>query len=574
LPAGVPVVAGAGDSQCAAFGAGVVDPGPVSEMAGSSSCLNSAVTDPVEDPRVTRYSHVVPDRYTTELGVNTTGAAVEWAVRRLGFAGFAELAEEAQRFRRRHGAAATLTPSRWPRCSCPTWATGSATTRRSGPPFWACPTVTTARRSPGRCWKVWPRHCAPPSPRSERRGRSEGCGWRGAAAGGRLAILAQLKADTLGVPVTRLEADTAATGAALLAAVAVGLAPQAPAAISALVRKARIAAGCLVDRGRGHAGRLVRAGAARPGRARLEEPMSRYRLGINTCFAVKRWPEPKRWAEIVRDRLGLDLVQHSLDLVDLDAPRPLVERQAAAVRAACDQAGLELHSTFTGLAVYSSNLLLHPDPDLRAPAEGWYRQAIAFTATVGAGHRRPRGRLQRCRLARPAAPGRARGRAPRRSQTAGGRRPAGRARGAVRREPRRSPRTVDHGRAAAVAQRGRRRARPGPALPRRRTPVRPRHHGSRSGPHTWLERLGGRAPVVQLQQSDAAADHHWPFTRQRNASGRIEADQALAALDASGASGTALILEVIPPFEQDDDEVVQELEESVAYWRAALARRR
>jgi hypothetical protein len=45
-------------------------------------------------------------------------------------------------------------------------------------------------------------------------------------------------------------------------------------------------------------------------------------------------------------------------------------------------------------------------------------------------------------------------------------------------------------------------------------------------------------------------------------------------LDASGASGTALILEVIPPFEQDDDEVVRELEESVAYWRAALARRR
>jgi hypothetical protein len=69
-------------------------------------------------------------------------------------------------------------------------------------------------------------------------------------------------------------------------------------------------------------------------------------------------------------------------------------------------------------------------------------------------------------------------------------------------------------------------------------------------------------------------DHHWPFTRRRNATGRIEAGQALAALDASGASGTALILQVIPPFEQDDDEVVRELEESVAYWRAALARRR
>jgi D-erythrulose 1-phosphate 3-epimerase len=142
--------------------------------------------------------------------------------------------------------------------------------------------------------------------------------------------------------------------------------------------------------------------------------MSRYRLGINTCFAVKRWPEPKCWAEIVRDRLGLDV-------------------------------GHQCVPGTTG-----------PDRD----------------------------------------------------------------------------------------------------------------------PYAWLERLGGRAPVVQLQQSDAAADHHWPFTRQRNATGRIEADQALAALDASGASGTALILQVIPPFEQDDDEVVRELEESVAYWRAALARRR
>ncbi len=47
--------------------------------------------------------------------------------------------------------------------------------------------------------------------------------------------------------------------------------------------------------------------------------MTTYRLGINTCFAVKRWPQPERWATLVRDEFGLDLVQHSLDLVDLDS---------------------------------------------------------------------------------------------------------------------------------------------------------------------------------------------------------------------------------------------------------------
>src|SRR5437764_101628 len=56
--AGVPVVIGAADSQCAAFGSGVDAPGPVSEMAGASSCLNSIVAAPLPDPRVTHYSHV------------------------------------------------------------------------------------------------------------------------------------------------------------------------------------------------------------------------------------------------------------------------------------------------------------------------------------------------------------------------------------------------------------------------------------------------------------------------------------------------------------------------------------
>jgi len=109
-----------------------------------------------------------------------------------------------------------------------------------------------------------------------------------------------------------------------------------------------------------------------------------YRLGINTCFAVKRWPQPERWATLVRGELGLDLVQHSLDLVDLDTPPDQAIDEAERLRAACDAAGLTLHSTFTGLAAYSSNLLLHPDPAARERARAWYRRAIDFTAAAGA----------------------------------------------------------------------------------------------------------------------------------------------------------------------------------------------
>ena len=78
LPRETPVILGVADSQACALGAGVVAPGPVSEMAGSSTCLNAAVDAPLDVLEVTHYPHVVPGPFTTETGINTTGAAVAW----------------------------------------------------------------------------------------------------------------------------------------------------------------------------------------------------------------------------------------------------------------------------------------------------------------------------------------------------------------------------------------------------------------------------------------------------------------------------------------------------------------
>jgi sugar (pentulose or hexulose) kinase len=79
LPGRIPVVAGAGDSIACAFGAGVTAPGPVSEMAGSSTCLNTVVSEPLGDLAVTHYpSAVGPKGYVTEVGINTAGEAVDW----------------------------------------------------------------------------------------------------------------------------------------------------------------------------------------------------------------------------------------------------------------------------------------------------------------------------------------------------------------------------------------------------------------------------------------------------------------------------------------------------------------
>jgi sugar (pentulose or hexulose) kinase len=78
LPASTLVVLGGADSQACAFGAGVLGAGPVSEMAGSSTCLNAVVAEPLDRLDVTHYPHVIGEDLTTETGINTTGAAIAW----------------------------------------------------------------------------------------------------------------------------------------------------------------------------------------------------------------------------------------------------------------------------------------------------------------------------------------------------------------------------------------------------------------------------------------------------------------------------------------------------------------
>lgn len=298
----------------------------------------------------------------------------------------------------------------------------------------------------------------------------------------------------------------------------------------------------------------------------------RLRLGINTCFAVKRWPRPEDWAPVVRDRLGLRLVQHSLDLVDLTNPKRR-DSQVLTLRKASADHGLELHSTFTGLAAYSANLLLAPDASDREAALAWYRSAIGFTAQVGGratgGHvgcfsvadwRDPARRAElwsalRESLAQLASEAGAAGLEYLLVENL-----------AVAREP--STMAMIHELLDEGAE--------------DRSPIRlcldvghmcvPGTSGPDRDPYAWLRELGSSAPLIQLQQSDAEGDHHWPFTKPHNAEGRISADRVIDALGEGGVEDSALVLEVIPPFEQDDDSVLSDLVESVEYWREALSR--
>jgi D-erythrulose 1-phosphate 3-epimerase len=295
-------------------------------------------------------------------------------------------------------------------------------------------------------------------------------------------------------------------------------------------------------------------------------------LGINTCFAVKRWPLPREWAAIVRDRLELSLVELSFDTVDTSAES--IAAESAAVKAAAAEFGLAVNSTFTGLAAYSSNMLLSPDGSARESAAGWFRRAIDFSGNIGAaatgGHvgafsvtewAEPKLRAQRwdglrAALHDLAAHAHDRGlRALLVENLAAAREPStiamirelltdsDESHAAVRL-------ALDVGHMCVTGT-----------------------GGDDRDPYAWLRQLGASAFEVQLQQSDTEGDHHWPFTPEANRRGRIGADWVIDALGDSGVEEMALVLEVIPPFEQDDDSVIDDLVASVDYWREALVRR-
>jgi hypothetical protein len=300
----------------------------------------------------------------------------------------------------------------------------------------------------------------------------------------------------------------------------------------------------------------------------------RVALGINTCFAVKRWPTPDTWAPVVRERLGVTLVQHSLDLVEPPLGDGSVVASASRVAGACSRHGLRIQSTLTGGAASSANLLLHPDADARISARRWFHRAIAYTARVGGeatgGHLGAfsaadwsDARLRAARLADL--------RAALASLAMDARR-AGLAYLVFENLPAaREPSTMAMARDLLDE---------GDAL---HVPVRlcldvghvwvPGAPDGDRDPYAWLRSFARVSPIVQVQQSDAAGDRHWPFTPDRNAAGRIDAEAVLDALGEGGAGDVALIVEVIPPSEQDDEAVLDDLAVSVDYWREAIERR-
>jgi xylulokinase len=221
LPAHTPVMAGAGDSIACALGAGVTASGPVSEMAGSSSCFNSVIAAPLDDLDVTHYPSIVDSRgYVTEVGINTTGEALDWLAQ-LFYSGPSRV-PRADDYRRMAGAAAAVPAGADGLLFAPVLGDGE----RDDPALRGAATGLSLRHDRG----AWAR-AAMKGVALGVRARLDTLGrasvppteLRVSGGGATLPIWNQIKADVTGIPVVRVAGDSTAAGTAMLAGLGAGV---------------------------------------------------------------------------------------------------------------------------------------------------------------------------------------------------------------------------------------------------------------------------------------------------------------------------------------------------------------
>jgi D-erythrulose 1-phosphate 3-epimerase len=289
-------------------------------------------------------------------------------------------------------------------------------------------------------------------------------------------------------------------------------------------------------------------------------------IGLNLCFAIKRWPEPEEWARITADELGVESVQFTMDLIDPWWPERERAAMAARVREAAGRRGIGIHSVQIGLAGYTYNGLLHPDETARRIAEEWWRRSIDMAAELGAGA--AGGPIGALSVADAASAGRRAALYAEVIDRLGRLADHARQRGleALLIEPtplrREIPSTIAEAKALIADTSG-------GAVPLRfvidagHALYRPLY-GDDASLVPWLSELAGHIGVLHLQNHDYRADAHWGWP---DARGAYDPAGFFREVADAGLSDVPVFIEVFSPFEQADDEIVPLIRSSLAACR-------
>lgn len=295
------------------------------------------------------------------------------------------------------------------------------------------------------------------------------------------------------------------------------------------------------------------------------------RLGINTGFALNRYPEAEEWTRIVGEFLGLRYVQLTATLLNPSLPEKIISSQAKKIRRAAADHGIRIQHTFTD-AYTQLNHLAHPDEDTRKYWVGWFKKFAEISAELGAESMGSHLGIFSVRDMKD----------PKRREFVfretlhGWAEISDHAKAAGLKyltwEPMSIPR--EQGETIKEAERIHRALSRVTSIPMKMC-LDVDHGLKTSGnpddinPYAWIKAFGKEAPVVHIKQTYGAKGGPFPFTAEYNKDGIVKPEKILAALKEAAADDVLLALEINAPGREPwESTFLDSMKASVDYWRA------
>jgi D-erythrulose 1-phosphate 3-epimerase len=301
--------------------------------------------------------------------------------------------------------------------------------------------------------------------------------------------------------------------------------------------------------------------------------MTEIYLGTDLSFATKVWPETDRWIDIVKNHLGLEIVEFNSDFLDPLFNKPSIYLPfAEEVATKCKKEGIKIHNYFTGEMTHCINFLTHPDKRLREAGIKWSKGAIDIAKkmkakAIGSNFNNIPFYVLRDRdlykktidylidsLAELGSYGQKIGL------------------DFLLWEQMYSPAEVPY----TIEQTKDYFAR---LNEKSRLPFKLvldvghaccqnfEHTEEDRDPYKWIEKCGCLTEVIHIQQTNDKASQHLPFTEENNRMGIIDPERVLDAIDKSGMDKAYLIMEIFFPLQVDEKKILSDMVESVEYWK-------
>lgn len=298
------------------------------------------------------------------------------------------------------------------------------------------------------------------------------------------------------------------------------------------------------------------------------------RLGINTGFALNRFPEPHVWARIVGEVLNLRSVQFTADLLNASLPEEIINSQLQQIIEACRKYDVSVEHTFTS-AFTRVNHLASPDEQVRKYWIKWFKKFVDISVALGAASmgshfailsvtdlkdesRREYITYEAIKSWQEiAAYAKERGLAYLTWEPMSIAREFGETldKTAILHErinqgsplPIKLCLDVDHGDVSSL-------------------------NPNDTNPYAWIERFAYDSPIIHIKQSRKDKGGHYPFISEHNKEGRIQGTKIIDHLQKYGTDDTLLLLELsFREREPDESNVLEHLKESVDFWKPFIS---